>query len=108
MDPLARAVLSSWTFQPALALGLLLVAVLYGRGWAVLRRQMPARFPVWRLASFLAGLGTIFVAVASPLDAFAGLLLSVHMTQHLLLMLAAPPLLLLGAPPVVLPHGRRR
>ena len=77
-------------------LGLLVLAVVYGRGWRVLRRQMPDRFPVWRLASFLASLATLLVAVASPLEAFAGLLLQVHMLQHLLLMMVAPPLLLLG------------
>src|SRR5262249_25029435 len=42
---------------------------------------------------------------ASPLDAFAALLLQVHMLQHLLLMLVAPPLLLLGAPPIALLRG---
>jgi cytochrome c oxidase assembly factor CtaG len=105
VDPLARAVLASWTVDPGLALALLGVAVVYARGWRVLRRQMPARFPVWRLASFLGGLGTIFLAVASPLDAFASLLLQVHMVQHLLLMVVAPPLILLGAPPVPLLRG---
>jgi len=101
----ARAVLSSWTFDPWLVLGLLLLAVVYGRGWRVLRRQMPDRFPIWRLTSFLGGLATLLVAVASPLDAFAGLLLQVHMVQHLLLMMVAPPLLLLGAPLVPLLRG---
>jgi cytochrome c oxidase assembly factor CtaG len=105
VDPLARAVLGSWTVQPALASALLVTAALYVRGWRALRRQMPARFPGWRLACFLAGLGTIYVAVASPLDAFAGLLLWVHMVQHLLLMMVAPPLLLLGAPPVAFLRG---
>ena len=41
---------------------------------------------------------TIFLAIASPLDAFGGLLLQVHMIQHLLLMMVAPPLILAGAP----------
>jgi cytochrome c oxidase assembly factor CtaG len=100
-----RAVLASWTFDPWLVLGLLVLAVVYGRGWRVLRWQMPDRFPVWRLASFLGGLATLLVAVASPIDAFAGLLLQVHMVQHLLLMMVAPPLLLLGAPLVPLLRG---
>lgn len=105
MDPLARAVLASWSVQPALAAVLLVAAAVYARGWRVLRRQMPARFPAWRLASFVAGLATVHLAVASPLDAFAGLLLQVHMIQHLLLMLVAPPLLLLGAPLVPVLRG---
>jgi cytochrome c oxidase assembly factor CtaG len=105
VEPLARAVLASWTVQPALAATLLVTAGLYARGWRVLHRQMPARFPGWRLASFVAGLMAIYIAVASPLDVFAGLLLQVHMLQHLLLMVVAPPLLLLGAPPVPLLRG---
>lgn len=55
--------------------------------------------------SFLAGLATFFVAVASPLDAFASLLLQVHMLQHFLLMMVAPPLLWLGLPELPLLHG---
>src|SRR4030095_6428184 len=105
MDALARAVLASWSLQPALIATLLGTAVLYVRGWRSLRRQMPERFPPWRLASFLAGLALVYLAIASPLDAFAALLLQVHMLQHLLLMVVAPPLLLLGAPPVALLRG---
>ncbi len=51
----------------------------------------------------------MWIAIASPLDAFSGLLLSAHMMQHLLLMAVAPPLILLGAPflPMLrgLPHA---
>ena len=50
------------------------------------------------LASFLGGLLVIYIALASPLDAFASWLLSVHMVQHLLLTMVAPPLILQGAP----------
>src|SRR5262245_446004 len=105
MDALARAVLASWSIQPVLLATLLGTAVLYVRGWRALRRQMPERFPSWRLACFLAGLAVIYLAIASPIDAFAALLLQVHMLQHLLLMVVAPPLLLLGAPPIALLRG---
>ncbi len=59
---------------------------------------MPHRFGVARLVSFLAGLAVIIIAIASPLDAFASLLLVAHMIQHLLLLMVAPPLILYGAP----------
>lgn len=77
----------------------------YLRGWRRLSRDLPERLPPWRAASFVAGLGTFFVAVASPLDAFASLLLQVHMLQHFLLMMVAPPLLWLGLPELPLLHG---
>src|SRR5262245_7442270 len=102
---MAQAILASWSVAPGLATILVLLAALYTRGWYVLRRQMPERFPGWRLACFLCGLATVHLAIASPIDAFAGLLLQVHMLQHLLLMMVAPPLLLLGAPAIPLLRG---
>ena len=105
----AVSALFSWRFEPLPAIGLLLAAIFYWRGWARLSAQLPSRFSVERLLSFLAGLTVVYVAIASPLDAFAGWLLTVHMVQHLLLTMVAPPLLLLGNPllPVLsgLPRG---
>ncbi len=94
----ADAALISWTFPPTVALALALSATLYVRGWLRLRHQAPARFSPSHLISFLAGILTVFVAICSPLDAFASFLLSIHMVQHLLLTMVAPPLLLLGNP----------
>jgi cytochrome c oxidase assembly factor CtaG len=104
MDPVAAA-LSSWQVPPWMTLALAATAVVYARGWRALRAQMPQRFTPARLGAFLAGLAAVFVAVASPLDAFAALLLQVHMAQHLLLMMIAPPLLWLGAPAAPLLRG---
>jgi cytochrome c oxidase assembly factor CtaG len=98
MDQVAEAVLQSWQFN-ASALGLiLLTGVIYVCGWHKLHRQMPQRFGSARLVAFASGLGVIVVAIASPLDAFANLLLVAHMIQHLLLLMVAPPLILYGAP----------
>ncbi len=105
MSTLAGAVLRSWSVSPWLAGGLLLGAGIYARGFCFLHTRMPERFPRWRLAAFLAGLLALFVALASPLDAFASLLLQAHMAQHVLLIGVAPPLLLLGAPPLPLLLG---
>jgi len=108
MSPLTQAILSSWSIDPAIALALLVCAVLYLRGWRVLHRVMPARFPGWRAGVFLAGLAGLWLAIASPLDAFSSLLLSAHMIQHLLLMSVAPPLILLGTPLLPLVRGLPR
>lgn len=58
-----------------------------------------------RLSYFLFGLTTLWLAVSSPLDGFADVLLSAHMVQHLLLLSVVPPLLLLGWPVVPLLRG---
>jgi cytochrome c oxidase assembly factor CtaG len=94
-------------------LGAVLAAgAIYVCGWSALSRRNPERFGPGRLAAFLAGLGVIVLAVASPLDILASQRLWAHMTQHQLLMMGAPPLLWLGAPlaPILcgLPRGIRR
>ncbi|MBE2205911.1 MAG: cytochrome c oxidase assembly protein [Chthoniobacterales bacterium] len=104
----AESVLLSWTFLPVPAFGLLAAGLIYFRGWRSLSARVPWRFPVERLLSFLGGLGVIYAALASPLDAFAGWLLIVHMVQHLLLTMVAPPLLLLGWPMLPLLSGLPR
>jgi cytochrome c oxidase assembly factor CtaG/polyferredoxin len=98
MEDAADAVIESWSIQLWPTVGLVFLALIYFRGWLKLRRQVPHRFDGWRLASFLGGVGTVFLALDSPLDTFSNLLLQVHMIQHLLLMMIAPPLLLLGNP----------
>jgi cytochrome c oxidase assembly factor CtaG len=60
------------------------------------------------LVAFQAGLLTLFLALASPLDVLADLLLQVHMIQHLVLMMVVPPLIWLGAPVLPLLRGLPR
>ena len=105
MDPAVAAILQSWTFPPRLIISLLIAAGVYLRGWWRLHHRLPHRFGVWRLVAFQSGLLALFLALASPLDAFADLLLQVHMIQHLLLMMVVPPLIWLGAPLLPLLRG---
>jgi putative membrane protein len=52
-----------------------------------------------RTAFFLLAIALFFLALASPIGVLAhGYLFSAHMLQHLLLVLAVPPLVLLGLP----------
>jgi cytochrome c oxidase assembly factor CtaG/polyferredoxin len=108
VSPTLDAALLSWPFDPWLLAGLLVTAGVYLRGWLVLRRRNPRRWPGGRLAAFLGGLAAIYLALASPIEPFADLLLQVHMVQHLLLMMVAPPLLWLGAPLFPLLRGLPR
>src|SRR5258708_17114067 len=98
MSATLDAVLRSWPLDPWLLVALLVGAGIYLRGWLALRRRDPRRWHGGHLAAFLGGLAAIYLALASPIEPFAALLLQVHMAQHLLLMMLAPPLLLLGAP----------
>ena len=106
MNPeLSDAIAASWSVPLWATLSLLLTAVLYWRGWRAARLTRATELPPWRAACFLAGLATIWLAIASPLDVLGNWLLLAHMAQHLLLMSVAPPLLLLGAPTVPLLRG---
>ncbi len=105
MDQASEAVLMSWSLRPAVVVPLLVVAAVYLRGWTAQRRRGSPQMTVPRAAAFLAGLGVVFVALCSPLDALAQLLLLVHMIQHLLLMFLAPILLWSGAPALPLLRG---
>ena len=83
---------SPWALEPWLLLSIGITIILYLRGFKKLSRQLPEHFPAWRRDTFLLGLGLLFVALASPLDGLADLLLQAHMVQHWLLMMVVPPL----------------
>lgn len=98
MSPTLDAFLRSWPSEPWLVASLVLTVGVYIRGWAILHRRDPRRWHAGRLAAFCGGMFALFLALASPLEPFATLLLQMHMVQHLLLMMVAPPLIWLGAP----------
>jgi len=108
VSPTLDAFLRSWPFDPSLLIALLVCAGIYLRGWAALCRRDPRRWHGGHVAAFLGGLAAIYLALASPIEPFAALLLQVHMAQHLLLMMVAPPLLWLGAPLFPLLRGLPR
>jgi putative copper resistance protein D len=97
--PSAGAVLASWRFDPAVVVATLATGLLYG--WAV-RRVWRVRgravFPRVRVACFVSGLAVVYLAMESPVHWYAGLLLSVHMAQHMVLTMIGAPLLVLGGP----------
>src|ERR1700726_658654 len=108
MDPVAAAVLASWSLDLKTVGLLLAVAALYLRGWIHLRAELPNKYTTGRLAAFAGGLVVILLALVSPVDAFGDMMLSAHMIQHLLLISIAPPLLLLGQPVLPLLRGLPR
>jgi putative membrane protein len=105
MSPAAQSLLNDWSPPVALDTAIVLFAAIYLRGWLSLRRSAPGLFSAGKLAAFLSGMFLLWVATGSPLAAFDDGSLTVHMIQHILLMLAIPPLILLGAPSLPLLHG---
>ena len=93
----------AWTWSPPLVAGLALYAWLYPRGLRALWRRAGRGRAVaaWRAGCHHAGVAALVVALVSPVDAVGEALFSVHMVQHLLLMMVAAPLLLLGDPVTV-------
>jgi putative membrane protein len=99
-------VLGRWSFEPAPLLLAALATGLYL--WAAGRVR---RWPLWRTLSFGAGVAAVVVALASGLDEYADRLLSLHMIQHLVLTVVAPPLIVAGRPlelALRALHGERR
>jgi putative membrane protein len=105
MESASSAIFEEWSPPLFLTISMLIVAIVYIRGWFLIRVTRPTMFPTWRLVCFLLGIGTLWISIASPLDGFADALLSAHMVEHLLLMSFVPPLLLLGLPVVPLLRG---
>ncbi|MDB4883119.1 MAG: hypothetical protein JWL95_1885 [Gemmatimonadetes bacterium] len=90
----------AWTFAPVVVALLVLSAWLYARGLRALWRQAGIARGIarWRAACFAAGTFVAALALLSPIDAVGAALFSVHMTQHMLLVVVAAPLLMLGDP----------
>ena len=89
--------LTEWALDPGPALGVALAGGAYGWGIGRLRRRH-RRWPAVRTLSFGAGLLVIVLATQSSLGVYDTSLFSLHVTQHILLGIAAPFSLALGAP----------
>jgi putative membrane protein len=105
MTPDAHTILASWSPPMELDASLFLAALAYTIGWLRLRRALQDLISAWRLAAFLAGISSLWIAIGSPVEAFDEASVTVHMVQHLLLMAIAPPLILLSAPMLPLLQG---
>ena len=108
MPPAYHAIFEEWSPPIFLTTMTILTAIVYTRGWFIIRRTRRVQFPDWRLASFLGGLAILWLSIGSPMDGFADTSLAAHMVEHLLLMSFVPPLILLGQPSVPLLRGLPR
>lgn len=92
-------------WQPAWSVEV--VAALVVGAYLLAAGRVP-RWPRWRTASFLAGVGAIIVALQSGIGAYDDRLLSDHMVQHILLLQVAPLLLLGGRPAILIVRATPR
>jgi len=106
--PVLGELLRTWSLPVVPLVALVIVLVLYLRGWWFARRTREHELPVWRASCFAGGVVALWIAVASPIDALDDYLLTAHMIQHFILMSIAPPLIALGAPVVPMLRGLPR
>jgi cytochrome c oxidase assembly factor CtaG/cytochrome c2 len=100
--PTAAFLVSGWTADAATLVPIAIAFFWYAAG--VQRTGSEGRAHVvspTRLLAFAGGMIVLVVALQSPIDTIGEDLFSVHMVQHLLLMLAAPPLLVWSDCPLV-------
>jgi cytochrome c oxidase assembly factor CtaG len=105
VGPSPTAVATAWSFDPGIVLAIVLFAWLYDLGMRNLWKRYGSGRVInrWQAAAFAAAVGVLVLALISPLDSMAASLFSAHMTQHMLLVLAVPPLLLFGRADLALP-----
>lgn len=91
------SVWSSWQIAPEITIPLIFLTFLYLRNKNVLKSE--------RL-SFLSGITTIFAVVVTPIGARAMDYFTLHMIQHITLMMISGPLLVIGTPNSFSPTSR--
>ncbi len=86
-----QVLISAWDWEPSIVVGCAALLLAYGAA---------VRFRFRRIAWFyVGGVAVLLLALVSPIDTLGETyLFSAHMLQHMLLILAVPPLLLLGIP----------
>jgi len=86
-----RALWSSWQLAPEILLPLLLLSYLY---WSRTKSSVPMRQQVF----FYSGVLSVLTVIVTPIGTRAMDYFSLHMVQHITLMMITGPLLVLGTP----------
>lgn len=89
----------AWSFEPWVLASLAIAWWWYGLGLRRIRREgVRVGLGTPQAMAFVAGMASLFIALVSPIDTVGAELFSVHMVQHLLLMMVAAPLLVSSTP----------
>lgn len=97
LGPFALHSALTWSPDWPFLIGSLLALALYVAGAVRLWRRGD-RWPVGRVISWAAGVGTVLLVTNTRLNDYGMVLFSAHMMQHMVLSMLTPILLLLGAP----------
>lgn len=97
-----HVILTDWNFEPYTLALFLLFSLTYFYMW--LRSHSPASYLVFTSIGFL----IVFCALFSFLDEYNGALFTVHIIQHMLMAMVAPPFIALGRPIKVFLKGSNR
>jgi cytochrome c oxidase assembly factor CtaG/cytochrome c2 len=101
-DSLSNVLLTGWKPEAATAIPMAIATVWYASGvFRLVQENKLETISRGRVLSFVAGIAVLMIALQSPIDVLSRDLFSVHMSQHLLLMLAAPPLLVWSDSPIM-------
>lgn len=90
--------LLAWEFEPFMLLSLGMVAGLYWLGLRRIAQHGVRRVPRSYPAAFYLGLFALITALSGPFHTYNENSFTLHMGQHVMLMLIAAPLLVLGRP----------
>jgi putative copper resistance protein D len=96
------SVWNSWQLAPEILIPLFLIAYIYIRETKKSEHSVTLRQQVF----FFSGLSSILAVLVSPVGARAMDYFSLHMTQHITLMMISGPLLVLGTPYTFHPRNR--
>lgn len=93
--------LSAWGANLFVAVNLIAATTLYAMGihrvrYSTTTRRM--RWPRWKSICFFSGILALALVYLGPIDAWSHTFFWAHMTQHLVVTMAAAPLLVLGDP----------
>ncbi len=102
------AIFTQWQSAPLVTSAVVISAALYLWGVIRVNRKHPVRpWPLWRTGMFFAGLVIVVFALQSGIGSYDDVLFWDHMVQHLMLVMAAPPLLIFAQPITLLMHASR-
>ena len=87
---------TGWQLRPGVAAALVFAAAGYVAAAGRVRR-VGGSWPWWRTAAFLGGLVVVAFAMLGGVGRYGRVVVWVHMVEHLLLIMVAPPLLAAGS-----------